>query len=257
MNRSFVFALIWGLFICTTAHAKPQGNCGSNCVECHTLSPDEANTIFKELGKVKDVRMSPVKGLWEIALEREGRQAVAYLDFAKKHLLPGPVFELDTGKQITTTPITTTENRKIDVSKIPLAFSIVMGNPMGKKKLFVFTDPDCPYCRKMHVVLKKFEKIDSDTAIYVMLNPLAMHHGAYEKSRVILAGKSLELLDKAFEGKELPKSGKTEGKAAVDAIIKFANDNGISDTPTLVLTDGSIVVGMRDEETLKKMLEGK
>lgn len=251
--RIALVSICW-LLIGTTAHAKPIGNCGSNCVECHALSHEEAKTIFKELGNVKDVRMSHVKGLWEIALERDGKQAVAYLDFAKKHLLPGPVFEVGTGKQITTPPITPKENRKIDISTIPLADSIVMGNPKGNKKLFLFTDPDCPYCRKMHVVLKKFEKIDSDTAIYVMLYPLPMHPGAYDKSRVILAGKSLDQLDNAFEGKDLPMPGKTEGKDALDAVIKFANDNGITGTPTFVLTDGSIVVGMRDAEALQRMV---
>ena len=39
--------------------------------------------------------------------------------------------------------------------------------------------------------------------------------------------------------------------------IKFANANGISGTPTMVMPDGRIEVGMRDAETLKKMLEGK
>ncbi|HEX2769518.1 MAG TPA: hypothetical protein VHN12_09550 [Geobacteraceae bacterium] len=41
----------------------------------------------------------------------------------------------------------------------------------------------------------------------------------------------------------------------MDAVIKFANGNGISGTPTLVLTDGRIVVGMRGAETLKKYSE--
>jgi thiol:disulfide interchange protein DsbC len=91
-------------------------------------------------------------------------------------------------------------------------------------------------------------------AIYVMLFPLPMHPGAYDKCRTVLETRSLELMDKAFDGQDLPKPTKDSSKAAIDEIIKFANANGISGTPTMVMPDGKIEVGMRDAETLKKAL---
>ena len=139
----------------------------------------------------------------------------------------------------------------------PVDSAVIMGNPKGSKKLYVFTDPDCPYCQKGHVELKKLAKIAPDVAIHIMLFPLPMHPAAYEKSRTILETKSHELLDKAFEGKEIPKPTKDSSKIAIDEIIKFANKNGISGTPTMVMPDSTIQVGMRDAETMKKMLEGK
>jgi thiol:disulfide interchange protein DsbC len=145
----------------------------------------------------------------------------------------------------------------VDVSKIPVDNAVIMGNPKGSKKLYVFTDPDCPYCRKGHVELKKLAAIAPDVAIHVMLFPLAMHPGAYDKARTVLETKDLDLMDKAFEGKEIPKPSKESSKQAIDAIIAFANANGISGTPTMVLPDGKIEVGMRDAETLKKMLGAK
>ncbi len=69
--------------------------------------------------------------------------------------------------------------------------------------------------------------------------------------------KSHDLLDKAFEGKDVPKPTKESSKKAIDEIIRFGNANGINGTPTMVMPDGTIEVGMRDAETLKKMLEGK
>ena len=88
-----------------------------------------------------------------------------------------------------------------------------------------------------------------------MLYPLPMHPGANDKARVVLETMDLSLLDKAFEGKDLPKPTKDSSKAAVDEIIRFASSNGINGTPTIVMPDGRIEVGMRDAETLKKMLE--
>ena len=145
----------------------------------------------------------------------------------------------------------------VDVSTIPVQHAVVMGNPKGSIKLYVFTDPDCPYCRKGHVVLKKLASIAPDVAIHVMLFPLSMHPAAYDKCRTILETKSLELLDKAFEGKEVPKPTKESSKAAIDEIINFGSASGISGTPTMILPNGTIQVGMGEAETMKKLLEGK
>jgi len=132
-----------------------------------------------------------------------------------------------------------------------------MGNPKGSKKLFVFDDPDCPYCRKLHLELKKLEKIAPDVAIHIMLMPLPMHPDAFDKSRTILETKSRANFDKAFEGKSVPKPAKESSRAAIESIIRFANASGITGTPTLILPDGKVVVGARDAEELKKLLEGK
>ena len=89
-----------------------------------------------------------------------------------------------------------------------------------------------------------------------MLFPLPMHPGAYDKARAIVeSNQNLSVLDNAFEGKDLPKPAQESSKAAIDEILKFANANGISGTPTMVMPDGKIEVGMRDAETLKRMLE--
>jgi len=105
--------------------------------------------------------------------------------------------------------------------------------------------------------LKKLEKIAPDVAINVMLYPLAMHPQAYDKARAAMESRNHTVLDNAFEGKEVPKPMKESSKNDVEAIIKFASEHGISGTPTMILPDGKLVVGTRDAETLKKMLDGK
>jgi thiol:disulfide interchange protein DsbC len=252
--KSIGLALIWMFIICTTAYAKQQNSCGNNCVECHSLSPAEAKTILKGLGEVKDVRMSPIKGLWELTLERDGRQAVAYMDFAKKYLLPGPVFEIATVKQLTTSPVQKKETKKIDVSSIPLADSIIMGNPMGRNRIFVFTDPDCPFCARQHTELRRLTSMDKSVAVYVKMFPLKMHPKAYDKARVILGSGSPDLLDKAFSGEKLPQPGEKDAKEPVDATIRLGESLGIKGTPALIFPDGRIVAGFRDKVAIQKIL---
>ena len=144
----------------------------------------------------------------------------------------------------------------IDPGSLPVEHALVLGNPEGIRKLYVFTDPDCPSCRILHAELQQLERIAPGVAIYIMLYPLPIHPSAYDKARVAISRKSSRLLDDCFAGKKLPDPVGNEGKNALDAIARSAKKNGISRTPTLVMLDGKTVVGGRSAETLKQMLDG-
>lgn len=261
MLKELCIAVAVTTILASSSYAMAKEGCGGECASCHTLTPGEATGLLKKIGgTVTSVRQAPARGLFELLVEKDGQRGVLLMDYGKKHLIQGAVFNVETLEQVVahkkelTPPKQTTS---LDVKTIPVGHSVVMGNPKGSKKLYVFTDPDCPYCRKGHAELKKLAGITTDVAIHIMLFPLPMHPGAYDKARTVLETQSLEMLDKAFEGKDVPKPSHENSKKAVDEIIKFANANGISGTPTMVLPDGTIQVGMRDAETMKKMLEGK
>lgn len=254
-------SVIAGITLFTTPlFAMDKEGHSSDCTSCHTLSVKEASELLKPTGgTVKSIKYSPIKGMYELLMEKDGRQGLIFIDFAKKHLMQGFMIDLATLQPVTAHTKQELPQQKqptkLDVKTIPLENSIVMGNPNGAKKIYVFTDPDCPYCRKFHAELKKLAQIAPDVAIYIMPYPLPMHPGAYDKARAILESKSRDVLDEAFEGKDVPKPTKEESKARIDANIKFGNANGITGTPTFVLPDGKIEVGGRDAESLKKMLE--
>lgn len=249
------------VILATSSFAMAKEGCGGVCSTCHTLTIKDATEILAKTGTtVTSVKQSPARGLFELLVERDGQKGLILMDYGKKHLIQGMVVNIETLQAASAHQQNAPQPKQqtsLDVTKIPAAHAFIMGNPKGSKKLFVFTDPDCQYCQKGHLELKKLAKIAPDVAIYVMLFPLPMHPGALDKSRTVLETMSHDLLDKAFEGKEIPKPEKESSKKAIDEIIAFANANGISGTPTMVMPDGTIQVGMRDAETLKKMLEGK
>jgi thiol:disulfide interchange protein DsbC len=249
------------IFVSSPSFAMSKADCGGDCVTCHSLTEKDANEILKKTGiNVKSVKQSPSRGLFELLVEKDSKQGVIYIDYGKKNLLQGMIVNLETLQPVSAHSQDLPQPKQItsvDVSKIPADKAVILGNPKGTKKLYVFTDPDCPYCQKGHVELKKLAKIAPDVAIHIMLYPLPMHPGAYDKARTVLETMNLDLLDKAFEGKEVPKPAKESSRKSIDEIIAFANANGISGTPTMVMPDGKIEVGMRDAETLKKMLEAK
>ncbi|SNB46400.1 DsbC family protein [Geobacter sp. DSM 9736] len=255
--KSAVPALLFFASTATSAFAMLQQGCGGDCAGCHTLTVKEANALLTGMGEVKQVKTPPVRGLWELHFEKEGKKAVAYIDYGKKYVIPGPVYSIATRSPITGEAPPKPAAKKVNVSAIPLADSITMGNPKGKKRLFVFTDPDCPFCSKLHTELKKLVKLEPDVAVYIKLFPLKMHPKAYDKSRAIMQGSDPgKLLDEAFRGGSLPAPA-PQGAKGVDETIRIAGTLGINATPTLVLPDGSVLPGYRKAEEIKRLMAKK
>jgi thiol:disulfide interchange protein DsbC len=237
------------------AASAAEGVCAQSAAAPPELTLKEANELLRGVGEVKSVRLSPVNGLWLLELEKDGRKGEAFLDFDKKNVMVGTVFPL-AGVKLAgpETAGAALGGGKVNSAAIPLTNSIVMGNPKGSQKLIVFTDPECPYCAKLHAELKKLVAEEPDLAVYVKLFPLASHPQAYTKARVIMGAGSLELLDKAFSGLALPPLGTNDSKEPVIETLALARSLGISGTPTLVLADGAMVKGAMDLTSLKNLL---
>ena len=88
----FVLALV--AFGADRGAAFQGPGCGGECMDCHTLTKAEAGKLLKTekfKAKVIDIRMSPVKGLWEVELSRGDKRFKVYMDFSKKYLVEGAV----------------------------------------------------------------------------------------------------------------------------------------------------------------------
>ena len=231
------------------AFPAPATGAPGKCSDCHVLSKEEAAKLLKTdvfKAQVREVRMSPVKGLWEIEVSQGDKVFLVFIDFTKKYLVEGRYTAIDQLGE--SRPL-----KKVDVKKIPLDNAIVVGNPKAEKKIIVFDDPECPYCAKLHEEIKKIVAKRSDLAFYIKMYPLAMHPGAYEKSKAIVCQKSPKLLDDAFAGKKLPKAEcETE---EIDNNIKLAEELGISGTPAIIFPDGRLVPGYVPGDALLGILD--
>lgn len=226
---------------------------GQDCSKCHKLTTTEATTLLKDLitnVKVTNIRISPVKAMWELAIEANSKKGIIYVDFSKKHFISGSIVSIKEKKNLTQERFE--DLNRVDVSQVPLADAIVVGNKNAKHKVIVFTDPDCSFCKKLHAEIKKVVQDRKDIAFYKKMFPLKIHPEAYEKSKTIVCEKSLEMLENAFEKKPLPKP-KCE-TTAVDENIKLAEKLGISGTPALIMPDGRLISGYREAKVLKELI---
>ncbi len=226
-----------------------------DCQKCHTLTKDEALKILKDAipdVKVLKIINSPLRGLWEVDFESQGRKGLVYIDYTKRFIFAGSIFEIATKQNLTQERFA--ELNRVDPSKIDLRDALVMGKRNAKYRVIVFTDPDCPFCARLHNEMKKILNMRSDIAFYIKLFPLKIHPQAYEKSRIIVCERSLKLLEAAYEGKEV--KGKRCNTKEIDKNLELGNRLGINGTPAIILPNGRIHQGYLPAEELIRLITG-
>jgi thiol:disulfide interchange protein DsbC len=226
-----------------------------NCTNCHQVTNDDIMNLLKEVipdVKILEIHPAQVKGLWEVIIETKGRKGIAYIDFSKKYVVSGSIFNLKTKTNLTGERLS--EINKIDPSQIPLDGALLMGDKNAAKKVIIFTDPECPYCKKLHDEIKKVLEKRKDIAFYIKMYPLTqLHPKSYEKSMAIVCEKSLALLEDSFANKPLPEPKcKT---SEVDENIKLGEKLGIRGTPAIILPDGIIIQGYKDADSLISLID--
>ena len=136
-------------------------------------------------------------------------------------------------------------------SSLPLQLAIKNVKGEGKRKLVVFSDPDCPYCRRLE--RETLRKMDNIT-IYTFLLPLEQHSDASRKAALIWCSKdkSKAWHDWMLDNK-LPATSRL-CMAPLEGDQKLAQQLGIHGTPTLIFEDGRASSGTISPEELNLRL---
>jgi len=249
------YILIWLLLAgwTTTAMAFPKEDCGEQrCTDCHSLSKAEAGFLVGSgADRVLKVEKSDMPGVWAVEVEKGGRKYPVYINYSKTHLLRGEVLRLKDGENLT--KLRMASLNRVDVSRIALEDALVVGDPQAKKRVIVFTDPQCHFCAKLHGELPEVVARDPKIVFYIKMLPLPMHPEAYNIAKSIVCNQSLDLLEASFADKPVPPP--LCRAEAVDETIALARKLGIRSTPTLVLPDGRPFSGYRPADRLLKLLD--
>ena len=197
--------------------------------------------------KVESVSKTPYAGLYEVFM---GGQII-YTDEKMTFLIAeGRLVDPKTKKDITGERME--ELTKIDFNSLPLeqAIKVVKGN--GSRKLVVFSDVDCPYCKRLEQ--NELTNI-ADVTIYTFLYPIEqLHPDAASKSKLIwCANNRVKAWEDWIFNNQLPKSAGT-CEVPLEKIGQLAKKIGITSTPTLIFSDGKRMLGAQPYKEIERAM---
>ena len=197
-----------------------------------------------QLPKIDEVSRTPMAGLYEVRVD--GTE-IYYTDADANFLIQGQLIDTRSRRNITEERVE--KLSAIDFSALPLkdAITIVRGN--GKRKLAVFEDPNCGYCKRFE---RDMQKVDNIT-VYLFLYPI-LGPDSTDKARNIWCAKDPA---KAWQDHMLREQSTSRAQcdtAAIQRNLDLGHKHKITGTPTLIALDGTRVPGAIGTAQIEKLI---
>jgi len=212
------------------------------------LTHEEATHILKELVQTEfqilEIKEAPLESFWEVVVEERREKIIFYIHKNLRYIFQGQVLDRQTKRNLTLDRIK--DFRRVNLSSLSLENAIPMGE--GKRKLYVFTDPQCHFCFQLHEELKKIK----DLQTFFFLYPLNLD--SYEKVKSIWCSQDkVKALEETYQGKEL--RSPSCDTSSIDKNMELGKRLLIDSTPTLLFQNGKIVEGYVSPDTLENLLK--
>jgi len=183
--------------------------------------------------RVSAVLSAPVPGLFEVRFLTPDGPQILYTDAQANFFIDGSVIDAKTGRNLTEERLQ--KLSAIDFSALPtdLAVKIQRGN--GKRVLAVFSDPYCPYCRRLEQTLLQID----DITVYVFMYPVIRPQNA-DHSRAVWcsADRAKAWLELAAGDKPKVPSASPKCANPVEKVLELGRSLRINGTPTLFFANG-------------------
>lgn len=198
-----------------------------------------------DLPAIDEVTKTDIPGIYEVRLN--GTDLI-YTDETANFVFQGSLIDTRTRSNVTEARLN--KLTAIEFDKLPLKDAIVWKNGTGARKVAVFSDPNCGYCKRLEVDLQKLKNVTVYTFLIPVLGP-----DSNEKSKNIWCSKdqAKTWLGWMLEAKQPAKSmGACE--TPIDRNLALSRKHRVNGTPALVFVDNTRVPGAIGVEEIEKRL---
>jgi thiol:disulfide interchange protein DsbC len=213
---------------------------------------DKAAAIRKVLEErfgdlhVVAVRPSAIAGLFEVY----SSDSVFYSDASGNYIVNGHLIDTRTRTDLSHQHLD--ELNAVDFSQLPLEKAIKTVHGKGERRLAVFADPECPYCKKLEGELANIDNV----TIYTFLYPLVNIHPAAKVNAHALwcaADRDRAWHEWMLEGK-IPASAPACEGDPTDELLALGERLHIASTPTMLFDQGERITGVVGAEQVEQAL---
>ena len=199
-----------------------------------------------DMGKIDEVRKSELPGLFEVRVDGVD---IYYTDAQANYLIEGNLIDTRSKRNLTEERVDKLTAIKFEALPLKDAFVVVRGK--GERKLAVFEDPNCGYCKRFE---RDLQKVDNVT-VYMFLLPV-LGADSMEKSKAIWCAKDRGAvwLDWMLREQAASAAPANCDAGAVVRNAELGRKHKISGTPTLIFSNSTRVPGAIDNKRVEQLL---
>ena len=203
--------------------------------------------VSKQLGKkVTEIKPSPLPGLYQVTAP----PMVFYMSKDARYVINGDIVDLE--KKVNLSSRERSIAKKAALDQLSEKDMIIYAPKKVKHVVTVFTDIDCPYCRKLHNEMAQYNKLGIEIS-YLAYPRAGIGSDSYKKAVAVWCAK-----DRKKAMTEAKNGVAVAAKTCDNPVAKeyeLGQELGINGTPALVLENGQIYPGYAPPEQLSMVLE--
>ena len=194
--------------------------------------------------KIDEITKGPI-GLYEIRVGTD----IFYTDEGGNYVFQGQI--MDTRQRVNLTQERIAKITAQLFSNLPSHDLVVWKQGSGLRKMIVFSDPNCSYCRRLERDIQQIKDVTVYTVVVPVLGP-----DSREKSKNILCAKdrTKAWLGWMIEGISPPRNFSTCDDDVIDRNVLLSQKYKVNATPTIIFEDGKQVSMAMNREQLEKQL---
>jgi thiol:disulfide interchange protein DsbC len=200
----------------------------------------------------EDLRTTPVPGIYELTHGSD----VTYVSADGKYAFAGDMYRVtEKGEFPNLTEGRRRELRLQMLGDIPESQMIVFGPANAKHTITVFTDFDCPWCRRLHSQIAEYNKLGIRVR-YMFFPRTGPHTESWAKAEAVWCAKDRKAtFTRAKMGEDIAKPVGCTG-TPVAREYELGRQLGVSGTPGMVMESGELIPGYLTPTTLLAHLNG-
>jgi len=180
------------------------------------------------------VSKAPYLDLYEVQFD----DRLVYTDAKATYVILGSIYDANTKQNLTEVRVRQLNRVAWDSLPMNLAFVRVKGD--GSRKLAIFSDADCPFCKQLEKEMKGLDNV----TIYTFLFPISeLHPDAPRKSAIIwCSADKVTAWNEFFDSGKLP-DNKGDCATPIKETAALGHRLRVTATPTLMFADGTLIPG--------------
>jgi thiol:disulfide interchange protein DsbC len=209
---------------------------------------DPRAALATQIGAHADeLRPTPISVVYELTRGSD----IAYVTADGKYAFTGDLIELNGSNNLTEQH--RRELRLKAIAAFPESEMLVFGPKEPKYTVTVFTDVDCPYCRKLHSQIAEYNRLGVRVR-YLLYPRTGPNSSSWTKAeQVWCSADRNDALTRAKLGQELKTKPCTNNPVARSYAL--GKDFALEGTPAIIMPDGEMVAGYLPPDALLEHLK--
>lgn len=198
--------------------------------------------------KIIAVRKLPYGGLYEVAVQRQDGFAVYYSDASAQLILVGNLIETRTDRDLTEERLRVLA--RIDWNRLPFQWAITTKRGDGRRKIAIFSDPNCPFCRKFEKDLAGIDNITVHIFMWAVIKPESVR-----QTKSVWCSRDRAKTWNDLMLRNIEPTAPTDCENPIEELIALGKRLGGTSTPTWFLPDGEKRFGAMPMSKLVPLLD--